>query len=357
MVHDLPVPGENLDCADVTRAVHRRGQNDVPEGVRAFGGQREGTWRRQHEVWRAQLPSAGEGGWRGQILAIPFRRTRALPRAEHSYIGVAEAALADEPAVTRLRRPWRHVPARRDLHDLPRMPSRIVEGQEREGARTFGVVAGRTAPIENRSDIPRKRRSGGNVRRQVPCAGPTGKGEMTPAPITAVRASAQVCDDASHGLCLAQHKRAPSRTWCMTAFRSLVRCGGPHAARSLISVVDAPAVYQLRRSVLSDEHRGFRGNRRAGGSARSCRGSRNARPLYANRCRCSRMSLALSAGSTNTIQNSIDAAAACRCRRSSSGAYRFDMGQSDRVNTNTTALPHPALTQAAAPPGRRGRTR
>ena len=107
-----------------------------------------------------------------------FRRPRFLPRAQDGYLGLRQAALADEAAVTGLRRPRRHVPARRDLHNLPCTLARIVEGQERERAWTGGVVARRTAPIENRSDIPRKGWSGGNVCSRVPRAALTNQGEQ-----------------------------------------------------------------------------------------------------------------------------------------------------------------------------------
>ena len=162
--------------------------------------------------------------------------------------------------------------------------------------------------------------------------------------------SAQVCDDASHRLCLAQCERARVAQLVDHVLRSRVVAAGRMRPGASIAVVDPPAVHEPRRIARRartprlpvQSSRRWRAPDRAAGRAvrgpysRSAAGARE----YRRRSRPGRRTRA---------RNRSRAAAACCCRRSRSGAYRLAIGQSERVKTNTTAL-------AASSPDANGRT-
>ena len=167
VVHDLLVARQDLDRAHVPRAVHRRGKDDVPERVGAFRRQREGLRRRQHEIWRAQLPARGKGRRRRQRRRSPSGEPARCQAASVAISASLKPTLADEAAVARLRWPWRHVAAGRHLDDLPGAAAGIVERQQRERTRTAGVMAGSAVPEQDRRDVARERRSGGHALRMA----------------------------------------------------------------------------------------------------------------------------------------------------------------------------------------------
>src|SRR5258708_4811365 len=121
MMHDALVAGPQLDRPNVLSVPHTDRDYKIPKDVAAACSQPVGRRHLYNQVGRAHLPSFGELRLSRQIGGLTFRRALFHPLCDKTQLIRGEAALADEITVTRLGRPWRHVPALGDCDNLRSM--------------------------------------------------------------------------------------------------------------------------------------------------------------------------------------------------------------------------------------------
>ncbi len=144
VVQDLWTIGAELDGAHVARRGDRHRNDEVAEDVAGARLQHVRLCRRQHEVGRAESPSAGERRQRRRVGRLTFGRTALDPFRDQRDLIVTESPFVGKHAVSWLGQPWRHGAALHRRRDRARVtPNRVViEHAERRTRHANRIVGG-----------------------------------------------------------------------------------------------------------------------------------------------------------------------------------------------------------------------
>ena len=152
-MHDLGIPGPELEAADEARARGGNRQREDAEDVGTFRRQRVGVGKRDDEIGLSQLPSFGPGPRRRQLARIAFRRSLLHPSAQHRDLAIAQRMLIDKRPVRGVRFPRRHQAAPGYRRNLRRALFGVGVGEQAERRGAAGVMTDTTAIDEQRRDI------------------------------------------------------------------------------------------------------------------------------------------------------------------------------------------------------------
>ena len=247
---------QDLDRAHVPRFRdgHRQ-HEDCGSDRRPPQSSDEAGRRRQHEIGRAELPASGERGRRGRVGAGRPSGARLDPAASVAISLIGQPPLADEVAVPRDGRPWRHV-ARPVTSTICRAPAlHLRVRRQREGTGAALVMARRALRVDDWRHVT------ANVGRLVSGAStrgrPSGRGHDSCRP-RAAHALLRVRDHATYRLRNSRRAaRDPAKESSSASSRS--RLVGRGRGRHIdVPVVDAAAVHQP-----APAHRGRRRRPRA----------------------------------------------------------------------------------------------
>ncbi len=106
-----------------------------------------------HQVRRGNVPAFPPLNRRGLILGIPFRRAGVRPRGQSVDVGLAQAAVVGEVAVSRIGEPGRHLAAQHRGPDRLRPGPRALISQQRHRADLARTMAGLAVLLQDRQDI------------------------------------------------------------------------------------------------------------------------------------------------------------------------------------------------------------
>ncbi len=146
VVHDPRISRAEFDSSDVRGRVQRNGNNECTKQIVALRGQDIRLGHLHDNVWRAELPRIGPAWKGGQVCRLASHHALRCPVLNRRDFLVRHAPLAFEPAMSRFRFPWRHRAGACHLDDAPRARAHILIGQQAEGGRLSGPMAGGAVP-------------------------------------------------------------------------------------------------------------------------------------------------------------------------------------------------------------------
>src|SRR5581483_9368991 len=152
-VDDLPGAGPDLDRLHPLVLLEARGDEEVPVGDRALGGDALLPGDGPGGVGRADAPALREPGRGRRVLRVAFRRAGVDPRGDRGDLLARQVAVVLPRADLRVRVPGRHAALDDDLLDLLGGRLRLLVLEEREGADVPGPVALDAALLEDRLDV------------------------------------------------------------------------------------------------------------------------------------------------------------------------------------------------------------
>src|ERR1700733_13212599 len=138
-MYGADIAGANLDRFYLSRFAHSRGEDEIPEDVRAVRGHRERFIRRDDEIWRTKLPARREDGRRRRVRGRALGSAGPHPLFDGFDLRVREPALAGKFAEARGRQPGRHIAFPGHSSNLLRMLSGVFVSQKREWPRLSGT--------------------------------------------------------------------------------------------------------------------------------------------------------------------------------------------------------------------------
>lgn len=147
-----------LDRVDVAAGAARRGDHAGTKHIAISRRQRERLRHLDNQVGFAELPARRERRRLRQSGGIALDGTATDPAKDRFHFLVAEATLAEERSVARLRQPGRHVTILDDDGDVLGMAADVVVGQQAERRGAVGPVAGGALLPDNRRHVARERR-------------------------------------------------------------------------------------------------------------------------------------------------------------------------------------------------------
>ena len=118
VMNEALVAGANLDGFQPARAIDRRAKDEIPVGVGAAGGQREGFLRFDDHVGLAELPALDELRLGGKIGGIAFGRALIDPGLNAGDLFDGEAEIVGKVQIAGFGKPRRHDAGLRDGGDL-----------------------------------------------------------------------------------------------------------------------------------------------------------------------------------------------------------------------------------------------
>src|SRR3989442_1723079 len=152
VVHHLEISRMEFDRSHVATHAGRNRDDERAKHVRGAGSQRVRFGHRDDEIGFAKLPSGGGRG-RGAGSAVSTREALIGPASYEHDLFARQPPLAGKVAMSRLRLPWRHVPALDGTHDLSCARAHFVVAEQAERRGRSWLMTCRAVPQEHGGDL------------------------------------------------------------------------------------------------------------------------------------------------------------------------------------------------------------